>query len=280
MIIWLASYPKSGNTWVRILINQLLNFDKNNPNVLDDINNIEIYPKTKQFASLSDNLENRENIVKNWINSQKIICSQNKVKILKTHNVLGSFGKDIFTNQDLTMGVIHIVRDPRNIATSILNHYSLQTQDDAKKFLFEKNNWIGGKLKDGIHLDTFISSWNIHFKSWRSFKKNYILIKYEDLIKDCKKELIKISQYLNQFINHYVLETDFDLILKRSSFEKLQDLENKGKFKEAVINKSTGNKVNFFNLGPKNDWKKKLEPEISKKIENEFRQEMIELGYL
>ena len=88
------------------------------------------------------------------------------------------------------------------------------------------------------------------------------------------------SQYLNQFINHYVLETDFDLILKRSSFEKLQDLENKGKFKEAVINKSTGNKVNFFNLGPKNDWKKNLKTEISKKIENEFRQEMIELGYL
>ena len=276
MIIWLASYPKSGNTWVRILINQLLHFDEKNRNVLENLDNIELYPKISQFSGLSENLSNRENVVRNWVNSQERICADKKTRIFKTHNVLGGFGKDQFTNNKLTLGVIHIVRDPRNVISSILNHYSLETLEEAKKFIFEKNNWIGGLN----HLDTFISSWAIHYQSWKSFKKNYLLIKYENLIKDPKYELIKISKYLREFFPHKLSERSLEIILDKSSFQNLKSLEKSGKFKEQITSKSTGEKINFFNLGPSNNWKKTLDPEISKKIEKEFRQEMLELGYL
>ena len=47
-----------------------------------------------------------------------------------------------------------------------------------------------------------------------------------------------------------------------------------------MINETTGKKINFFNLGPKNDWKELLNEEIKKKIEINFEKEMIELGYL
>ena len=60
----------------------------------------------------------------------------------------------------------------------------------------------------------------------------------------------------------------------------MQKLEKELGFLEANIDEKTGNKIPFFNLGPKNDWKKLLDPRISKKIENVFFQEMQELGYL
>ena len=63
-----------------------------------------------------------------------------------------------------------------------------------------------------------------------------------------------------------------------TEFSKLQQSENKYGFKESS-NMSGFNKK-FFNLGPKNDWKNLLKKEIKEKIENHFKEEMKELGYL
>ena len=57
-------------------------------------------------------------------------------------------------------------------------------------------------------------------------------------------------------------------------------METKGLFKENVINKETKSKVNFFHLGPKNKWQNNLDKEIIKTIENKFKNEMKELGYI
>ena len=71
-----------------------------------------------------------------------------------------------------------------------------------------------------------------------------------------------------------------DEIIKLNSFENLKKQEEIQGFEESVINKATGEKKKFFNLGPKNDWKSLLDEKIIKDIENKFEQEMIELGYL
>ena len=60
----------------------------------------------------------------------------------------------------------------------------------------------------------------------------------------------------------------------------MKELEKKKGFFEAKINKKTGQKIPFFNLGPKNNWKQLLDKKIIEKIENAFEKEMIELGYL
>ena len=57
-------------------------------------------------------------------------------------------------------------------------------------------------------------------------------------------------------------------------------MEQKGLFKENVLNKKDGNKVNFFHLGPANNWKDSLNEDVKNKIEKDFYQEMTELGYL
>ena len=68
--------------------------------------------------------------------------------------------------------------------------------------------------------------------------------------------------------------------IKTTNFENMQQLEKKKTFKEGMLNSKTGEKIPFFNLGQKNDWRIDLDDKIRIKIENFFRKEMEELGYL
>ena len=68
--------------------------------------------------------------------------------------------------------------------------------------------------------------------------------------------------------------------IKTSSFDNLKKLEKSGLFGESVADTKSGDKKDFFYLGPKNDWKKLLDNETIKKIDNAFKNEMRELNYL
>ena len=64
----------------------------------------------------------------------------------------------------MTIGGIYIVRDPRNLVSSLMNHFSLG-KDEALAMLLDENRGI--KSKDNNYATyTFLSSWYNHFKSW------------------------------------------------------------------------------------------------------------------
>ena len=109
-------------------------------------------------------------------------------------------------------------------------------------------------------------------------KKNYLLVKYESLINNPEKEFIKITDYLEKLLGKKFDKFKILNAIKKSSFDNLKKKEQIYGFKEAP--KYLNNSKTFFNLGPKNDWKKIISREISKKIEREFEREMLELNYL
>ena len=90
MIIWLASYPKSGNTWLRAFIASYLYLDiKNQSFNFNLLKKIERFPHPKQFENIGiipQNLKNFEEVVKAWIPLQKKINENKKINFLKTHN--------------------------------------------------------------------------------------------------------------------------------------------------------------------------------------------------
>ena len=88
MIVWIASYPKSGNTWIRFFIISLLMGDKTRLN-LNHLKAILAYPNVSQFENLISNFLDLNEVAKNWIPSQKKINSDNNLRFLKTHNMLG-----------------------------------------------------------------------------------------------------------------------------------------------------------------------------------------------
>jgi hypothetical protein len=282
MIIWLASYPKSGNTWIRTFISSII-FSKDGISNFNNIEKIPQYPMRRHFHNLVKNFQNIDEIKKNWIISQKKMNHDNKIKFLKTHHVNCSIGTDSFTNLDHTKGVIYIVRDPRNVVTSIKNHFSLNTYEDAKKFIFDDHRWLGfishkNKIRDN-KLPTLISSWSTNYKSWKNMSENFLLIKYEDLLMDPDKEFTKIVKFLNSVLNIEFNKNKITEAIKTSSFDNLKKLEKLGLFAESVADTKSGEKKDFFYLGPKNDWKKLLDNKISKEIEQKFQNEMEELKY-
>ena len=181
MIIWLASYPKSGNTWVRLFLEALLFYKNEELNI--NKTNIRQFPLRKDFNDLNINIDNVKEFATNCLISQEKINLDNKLKIFKTHNAFWKSGDHSFTNEENTQGVIYIVRDPRNVITSLKNHFSIKDYNEALKLIINENDyWIKCKKRE-FDLPTVTSSWSNHFKSWKN-EENYLLIKYEELLKN------------------------------------------------------------------------------------------------
>jgi len=286
MIIWITSYPKSGNTWIRSFLASLLYKDYNT-NVFSNLDKIKQFPGRSLFKNFVHDFQSIDEVYKNWLNVQSYINLDNKIKFLKTHHANCSVKNYKLFDDINTLGAIHIVRDPRNVLTSIKNHFALEDFDEAKKFIVSEKKWIGiSKSKnktiednDDNIIPTLISSWKINYLSWKNQTKNYLLIKYEDLIKDPYKEFFKISNYLEKVMNTKFDENEVVGAIKQTSFKNMQNLEKKGFFNE-YIKREDNKKIKFFNLGPKNDWKSYLNNEIVEEINFKFKNEMKELGYL
>ena len=284
MIIWLASYPKSGNTWIRAFVSTLL-FKKNNINSLDNMKQIHAYPLAKDFYNLLNDFNNFNNISECWEKSQSILNLDKKIKILKTHHILCGINKNFFTNYKNSLGVIYIVRDPRNVITSLMNHYSIENYNEALKFMLDKNRFSGkfGEKKSftrETEFPTYISNWGNHYNSWKSFKKNYLLIRYEDLLKNPQTKFKEIANYLGKLLKIKIDNEDINYAITQSSFANLKKSEEAYGFDEAPPDEITNKKKKFFNLGPNNQWQKYLSGDIQYKIENAFENEMKELNYL
>ena len=283
MIIWLASYPKSGNTWVRSFISALY-YNIEGKNDFSNLRKIRQFPSKSLFEKFTENTQDVKEIYRNWINVQDFLNLDKKVKFLKTHQVNCIIDNCKFTNDDNTIGAIHIVRDPRNVVLSLKNHFSLLSYEHAKEFIFRDKHWIGfertekDKFKDNI-IPTLISSWSTHYKTWKNKTKHYLLIKYEDLNKDPLREFLKITKYVEKITDKKFDNKQIDNAIKTTSFSHMQKLENDGLFEENA-KKENEIKIKFFNLGPKTNWKDCLNNEIIENINTKFYNEMVELGYL
>ena len=122
MITWIASYPKSGNTWVRsFLSNYLSNNDDFNFKQLKKINK---FPRDSLFKELNVDKNDFGDIARNWIPMQTFINLKNEITYLKTHNAMMTINNFKFTDIDNTNGFIYLIRDPRDVLISYASHMS------------------------------------------------------------------------------------------------------------------------------------------------------------
>ena len=280
MIIWLASYPKSGNTWVRSIVSSLLYSNDGNFN-FELIKKVSQFPEKKYFKDLINDFGDFNEIKENWIPAQESMNLDNEIKLLKTHHGKYTVGKDSFTNDQNTLATIYIVRDPRTLISSISNHYTLAI-DKASDFLMTPQiigNSKGWEVKE-TGMQCLLGKWNDHYRSWTRNKNGLLLIKYENLIQNPKNELGKIIDFLKKYVNVETNDNKNKKILETTSFSSLKEMEQKGLFKENVLNKKDDSKVNFFHLGPANNWKNNINENAKNKIEKNFYDEMRELKYL
>ena len=279
MIVWLASYPKSGNTLLRSILSAYF-FSNDGKFKFENLYKINQFPLLKHFIPIGVDIKDDEAIFKNFINAQNFINEQKgKVKFFKTHSSFSKINNINFTNLQNTLGVIYVVRDPRNVVTSLAHHYDLSI-DKAIDTIMDEEKFMSRTDKNAkVHT----GSWNFNYNSWKNFQrqKRFLLIKYEDLISKKKSVILKIFKFLDSL----GMKLDIDMVkinkvIKTTDFEQMKIKEQKEIFTEAMIDEKTGKRKTFFNLGPKNNWRKNLDIKNKEKIENAFSKEMEELGYL
>ena len=274
MIIWLASYPKSGNTWLRAFLSTYL-YGDNNKFDFSLLKKIPKFPHKKLFEGIIDikNLKkNKFEIVKYFIAAQQKLNLDNSIKLLKTHNAYVSFKNNWFSDEKNTKAFIYIVRDPRSVVLS-LSSYQNVSVEKATDLMLNQNSY-GSADKDGLMIDVR-SSWKMNYLSWKKQKKfKGIIVKYEDLKKEPLIQFTKILNFLKNYIDLDVNKEKIKQCIDLCDFKKLQNLENKLGFDEAISSNP------FFRKGELNEWEKLLNKEIKNKIESNFGREMKELGYL
>ena len=282
MIIWIASYPKSGNTWVRSLLSAYLytedgNFDFNL------LKKIKQFPNKQQLEFFLNDFSDIKKVSDYWIVAQdRINLIKDKVTFMKTHSALCTLENNSFTNKNNTKAAIYIVRDPRNLITSISHHFS-KNIEDSYKFISQKNQILSGSEwgSDDFGIATIIGSWAEHYKSWLNMKFAPILIiRYEDLLNDTKSTFVKIINFLSKLMKIEMNEKKVINTINSCSFNKLVEKEKKEGFFESVKSKKTNKKLKFFYLGKENNWKNLLDSDIEKKTREIFINEMKELNYI
>ena len=279
MIFWLASYPKSGNTWIRMFLRSYFlsstqKFSLNEKGNLDfEVTN---FPTLNQLKDSNIDYSNFKNIAKNWVALQDIINLNGKLNFLKTHNGNFNLGNYPFTNTSNTIGGIYIVRDPRDVVLSNANHFGIDNDESANMLINIKTyeqEYFDESSKEK-YCKSLMGSWSMNYLSWKHYKGRKIhLMKYEDLIDNPKKNFIKMLEYVNSIVSIDIDQNRISKAVEETAFNKLQNLEAKEGFTEVGMGK-------FFRKGKVGEWKEKLDPKLTKKIEDNFRKEMMELNYI
>ncbi len=282
MIFWIASYPKSGNTWLRSLLSSYY-FSKDGFFDQKLLEHIGQFPEKKYFIGFDYDSSIITDTSKFWISAQKRINQDNKLSFFKTHNVLGSINGNKFTDLKNTIGCIYIIRDPRNVITSLKNHYEIKDEEALKFMINEKKFIYDYRSKNDYGDFQFISSWEKNYKSWYNQSKFPVkLIKYENLYNNTFNVFKDLIEFIERTTNS---KNDFDKkkaqnAIQSCSFEKLKKIEKKDGFSESILSKSGSKKIPFFHLGPANNWKKILSKEFQIELNLIFNKNLKELDYI
>ena len=285
--IWLASYPKSGNTWLRMLIANLSARD-GEPS---DINRL---PERSGIASARtpfdyfllidsgllshDEIEGmRPRLYEAWAHEPDDDFEGSRpahgIQFRKVHDAytLTRKGEPLLAGRQGADGAIVVVRDPRDVACS-LAHHNRSSIDDAISFI---NNAEAGfsmsKRQQLNQLHQKLLCWSGHVASWLDQRDIPVhLIRYEDLQADTKATFTRALD----FAGRAATETEVERAVAFSGFAQLQQQERDKGFREAP---QPG--TNFFRRGAAGGWRDELSRQQVARIERDHGAMMQRMGY-
>tara|TARA_E500000178_G_scaffold234725_1_gene231216 strand:+ start:214 stop:1074 length:861 start_codon:yes stop_codon:yes gene_type:complete len=285
MIIWISSYPKSGNTFLRLLLAEYFFNKTSNQFDINVVDQISRYPKLnffnpfiKEGLLIKENLKNRNKFLQLTYEAQYKIFKKGTF-FLKTHckNYIENNLK--FTDAKVTKAAIYIIRDPRNVLFSYADYFNISINEAYDQITSETEiEYENSQIKyPGI-----IGSWGSNYLSWKNSSNEFPvkIIKYEDLTSKTYSTFFEILNYLKNIKVINSIDTEkVKKTIKNTNLDNLKRIEKKIGFKEKNIKSDKP----FFNLGEKRDWKliyKKENVDFINNINNVFKNEMKELGYL
>ena len=239
--------------------------------------------KKKYFAGFDYDSSIITDTSKFWISAQDRINQDKKFRFFKTHNVLGSINGNKFTDLNNTVGCVYIIRDPRNVVTSLKNHYEIKDEEALKFMINEKKFIYDYQSKNDYGDFQFISSWEKNYQSWNNQSVFPVkFIKYENLYNNTFNVFRDLIEFIEKITNG---KNNFDKkkaqnAVQSCSFEKLKSIEKKDGFSESILSKNESKKIPFFHLGPENNWRKIFNKEFQNELNMIFSKNLKELDYI
>ena len=243
--VFLVSYPRSGNTWVRFLLGNL------------------IYPSDPVTFS---NIESR--IPEIYFNRDRFLRELPRPRILKSHECF----------QPHYPNVIYIVRDPRDVAVSCFHHnVKARNIPDSYPMMSFVPRFLAGDF------DRKFGSWRDNVLSWTTLRQNearFLLLRYEDLKASPDRSLIKIVAFLERCSFRNIISSPAALqqATERSSPERMRALERQ-EGRHWVLTEKTRADKPFVRSATTGGWKSQLAPESVASIESSWGDLMQRLGY-
>lgn len=271
-ILWLASYPKSGNTWLRAF---LANYLRNGAGP-EDINalpmfalgdmRIEPYLRAsgKSAAELSREDINR---LRPQVHRDLAAAGPGLVPV-KSHSVIATIDGVPTITPEATFGAIYVIRNPLDVAVSFHHHYGLSVDQAVAAVCFKR---LEIPPKEG-HVVQLIADWSTHVRSWlRAPGLTLKSVRYEDMVAEPARTFGEICAFLKMPEDRDRL----DRAIRHSAFRILAKQERERGF----VERSRGASA-FFRRGGVGGWRKELSPAQMETILSHHRPLMIELGYL
>jgi hypothetical protein len=275
-IVWIASYPKSGNTWTRAFLHNLIKIIGGETEGEQDINRMGEYSTWDISLDLYQELLGKDprEVDRAEIAAvrprvqEKIAEMTDGLSFVKTHNALMMDRGVPTINSAVTSGAIYIVRNPLDVAISYSHHMG-QSIDHAIEFMERKG--LETTVSEKSVYEVY-GSWSEHVHSWtRKPNRAVYVMRYEDMIANPLAIFGALARHLLMLPNDEQLSKAIDL----SSFERLQKQEIDEGFRERPkISKQ------FFREGKPDQWQQILTRSQIQRIVNAHQVQMRRFGYL
>jgi sulfotransferase family protein len=285
-IIWLASYPKSGNTWLRLLIANALAKDGQSidinkvpyggtPSARPGFDYVTLIDSGLLTYDEVDDLRPRAYaaLTRSLDDESSISPAAPAVEFLKVHHAytMNSAGEPVLGGAGSADGAVLIVRDPRDVAPSLAQHMDWRI-DDTITFMNDDDAALSKKTnRQHIQLRQKLRDWSGHAASWLDQRDIPVhLIRYEDLRKDAKAALGLALDFAGLPVGN----EQIDRAVARCDFGLLRDQEERTGFREVL---RPG--IKFFRRGEAGAWRDELSRQQIQRIETRHRRMMLRLGY-
>jgi Sulfotransferase domain. len=271
-IVWIASYPKSGNTWVRVFLANLL-ADADRPLALSELSRFaddEALPE--RYAALggqaSETLSSEQLAALRPRVQARIVEGRSGTVLVKTHNLRGLQDGFPLQHPELTAGAIYVVRNPLDLAVSMSHHFGIGVDQAIDRLCDERT----ATANDRLFVTQVLGSWSQHVASWSEPPQpRIVVVRYEDLLSQPRKHFPRIARLLGLHEDRRRVER----AIRHSGFAVLSAMERRDGFVEADRDRGR-----FFRRGQANQWREVLNREQIARLVDAHRPQMAGLGYL
>ncbi len=253
-IIWISSYPKSGNTWVRFFLYAWMHGTPSSSRAIGAV-----IPDIHKSPSLEGFSGNR------------LLC--------KTHFAMG----DQHPARHMTRGFIYVLRHPRDVMLSNLNFARMNTSGPLTHHM--ERAWIVDYLAhQGLPawIERRMGTWPQHVESWIGAPAwPHLILRYEDMLRNPEGEFLRVLEYLGETPDRDRLEN----AIRQSSFESMQALEETEKAADPVNSVFGGTPdgtragFRFMNAGKTGQRLHRIGADLDRRFDERFGEAMRRWGY-